>query len=77
MKNISVIIGTRPEAIKMAPVILELKKKPNQFKTSICFTGQHESMFRDAFSSFGLKPDVTLKVMSPNQSLVQLTNNSP
>ncbi len=74
MKNISVVIGTRPEAIKMAPVILELNKKPNQFKTSICFTGQHESMFSDAFSSFGLKPDVTLNVMSPNQSLVQLTN---
>tara|TARA_A100000164_G_scaffold382143_1_gene438958 strand:- start:11025 stop:12155 length:1131 start_codon:yes stop_codon:yes gene_type:complete len=74
MKNISVVIGTRPEAIKMAPVILELNKKTNQFKTSICFTGQHESMFSDAFSSFGLKPDVTLNVMSPNQSLVQLTN---
>ena len=74
MKNISIIIGTRPEAIKMAPVIIELNKKPNQFKTSICFTGQHESMFSDAFSSFGLKPDVTLNVMSPNQSLAQLTN---
>lgn len=74
MKNISVVIGTRPEAIKMAPVILELNKKPNQFKTSICFTGQHESMFIDAFASFGLKPDVTLNVMSPNQSLVDLTN---
>ena len=74
MKNISVVIGTRPEAIKMAPVILELNKKPNQFKTSICFTGQHESMFTDAFASFGLKPDVTLNVMSPNQSLVDLTN---
>lgn len=74
MKNISVVIGTRPEAIKMAPVILELNKKPNQFKTSICFTGQHESMFSDAFASFGLKPDVTLNVMSPNQSLVELTN---
>ncbi len=74
MKNISVVIGTRPEAIKMAPVILELYKKPNQFKTSICFTGQHESMFIDAFASFGLKPDVTLNVMSPNQSLVDLTN---
>ena len=74
MKNISVLVGTRPEAIKMAPVIIELNKKPNKFKTSICFTGQHESMFSDAFASFGLKPDVTLNVMSPNQSLVQLTN---
>ena len=74
MKNISVVIGTRPEAIKMAPVILELNKKTNHFKTSICFTGQHESMFIDAFASFGLKPDVTLNVMSPNQSLLQLTN---
>ena len=74
MKNISVVIGTRPEAIKMAPVIIELNKKPNQFKTSVCFTGQHESMFFDAFASFGLKPDVSLNVMSPNQSLVELTN---
>ena len=74
MKNISIIIGTRPEAIKMAPVIIELNKQPNQFKTSICCTGQHESMFSDAFASFGLKPDVTLKVMSPNQSLAKLTN---
>ena len=74
MKNISVVIGTRPEAIKMAPVILELNKNTNQFKTSICFTGQHESMFIDAFASFGLKPDVILNVMSPNQSLIQLTN---
>ena len=74
MKNISVVIGTRPEAIKMAPVILELNKNANKFKTSICFTGQHESMFIDAFASFGLKPDVILNVMSPNQSLMQLTN---
>lgn len=71
-KKISIVIGTRPEAIKMAPLILELKKDNNNH-VEICCTGQHKTMFDDALLSFGLRADIFLDVMQNNQTLESLT----
>jgi len=73
LKKISVVIGTRPEAIKMAPLIIELNKYP-ELCVEICCTGQHKSMFDEAFESFGLKADVFMNVMQKGQSLAVLTS---
>ncbi len=69
------MIGTRPEAIKMAPVILALLSHPHKFKLTVISTGQHKTMLESAMSAFGLKPDVDLDVMRPGQSLAQLTSS--
>ena len=74
MKKLSVIVGTRPEAIKMAPVILELNRHSTRFDVSVCSTGQHTTMLEGAFSAFGISPDETLDVMRPGQSLSSLTS---
>lgn len=71
-KNIGIIVGTRPEAIKLIPVYLELKKKfPS---VELISTGQHASMLEQIFTFFGVQPDATLDVMVPNQSLAELTS---
>lgn len=70
-KNIGIIIGTRPEAIKLIPVYLELKKHFSSVE--LISTGQHASMLEQIFSFFEIKPDVALDVMMPNQSLAGLT----
>jgi UDP-N-acetylglucosamine 2-epimerase (non-hydrolysing) len=68
------VIGTRPEAIKMAPVILALRAQPNDFDVKICSTGQHTTMLDGAMAAFDLKPDFELGVMKPGQSLAELTS---
>jgi UDP-N-acetylglucosamine 2-epimerase (non-hydrolysing) len=68
-----VVIGTRPEAIKMAPVVLELKKHPALFETQICATGQHREMLDQMLQVFGLRPDCDLGVMKPGQDLAGVT----
>lgn len=74
MKKICVVIGTRPEAIKMAPVILALQAKPNDFEVNICSTGQHTTMLEGAMAAFGLRPNVELRVMKVGQSLAKLNS---
>ena len=74
MKKVCVVIGTRPEAIKMAPVVLALRERPQDFNVTVCSTGQHTTMFDGAMSAFGILPDVELDVMKPGQSLAQLTS---
>jgi len=74
VQKVCIVIGTRPEAIKMAPVILELLKHPSDFDVTVCGTGQHTSMLDDALSVFDIRPDVEFKVMTPGQSLAQLTS---
>ena len=74
MKKICVVIGTRPEAIKMAPVVLALRGKPDDFNVTICSTGQHTTMLDGAMGAFDLKSDVELGVMKPGQSLAELTS---
>jgi UDP-N-acetylglucosamine 2-epimerase (non-hydrolysing) len=70
--KVSVIIGTRPEAIKLAPVVLELRKD-SSFECHVCSTGQHRQMLDQVLSIFGITPDVDLDLMVPNQTLGGLT----
>lgn len=72
-KKILVIVGTRPEAIKMAPVIQELKTGTTGVRTLVCSTGQHRELLEQAFSDFALEPDLGLDVMRHNQGLAPLS----
>ncbi len=73
MKTVLVALGTRPEAIKLASVILELKKYPEDFRTIVCSTGQHRQMLDQVLAFFGIQPDHDVEVMVENQSLFDLT----
>jgi UDP-N-acetylglucosamine 2-epimerase len=73
MQTVLSIIGTRPEAIKMAPVVKELQKHPDRVRSVVCATGQHRQMLDQVLDLFRIQPDVDLGVMQPNQSLSQLT----
>ena len=70
--KISVIFGTRPEAIKLAPVILTLKREPS-ITCHVCVTGQHRQMLDQVLAVFGIIPDADLNLMIPNQTLAGLT----
>jgi UDP-N-acetylglucosamine 2-epimerase (non-hydrolysing) len=72
MSKVSIIFGTRPEAIKLAPVILALKKDP-RFSCQVCVTAQHREMLDQVLNVFGITPDVDLDLMEPNQTLAGLT----
>ena len=74
MKKILVVFGTRPEAIKMAPLVKELQKFPNEISCKLCVTGQHREMLDQVLQLFSLVPDYDLDVMSPGQSLTELTS---
>lgn len=67
------IIGTRPEAIKMAPVLRQLSMRSELVQSVVCSTGQHRQMLDQVFSLFNIMPDVELAVMQPNQSLSAVT----
>lgn len=71
--RIGVVFGTRPEAIKMAPVISELKARPKEFEPFLISTAQHRSMLDQVLHVFDISPDVDLDVMQPNQTLSTLT----
>lgn len=75
MKKVMVIFGTRPEAIKMAPVVKQLKKEKS-IKTLVCSTGQHREMLKQVLDIFKLKVDYDLDLMKPNQDLYDITVNS-
>ena len=68
---ISIVFGTRPELIKLAPVIL-LAKQDSRFQVEVIFTGQHDELVRDAIDFFGVEIDHRLKIMNAGQSLNQL-----
>lgn len=70
--RILTIVGTRPEAIKMAPIIQQLKAFPAQFESLLCATGQHREMLSQMLALFGLVPDIDLALMSQNQSPLQV-----
>ncbi|WOI23099.1 non-hydrolyzing UDP-N-acetylglucosamine 2-epimerase [Nonlabens ulvanivorans] len=74
MKKILIVIGTRPEAIKMAPVVKTFLNLPNEFDTHLCVTGQHRQMLDQVLDFFNLIPDTDLNVMQPNQSLSTLSS---
>jgi UDP-N-acetylglucosamine 2-epimerase (non-hydrolysing) len=68
-----VVFGTRPEAIKMAPLVLALKALPQHFQTQVCVTAQHRQMLDQVLRLFEITPDLDLNVMKPNQDLFELT----
>jgi len=76
MKNILFIFGTRPEAIKMAPLIKEFTKPKYSFKVKICVTSQHREMLNQTLNFFKIKPDYDLNLMRPNQTLFEITADS-
>ncbi len=67
------VFGTRPEAIKMAPLVIELKKNDTDFKTIVCVTGQHREMLDQVLDIFGIKPDYDLNIMRQGQDLYDIT----
>lgn len=73
MLTVLSIIGTRPEAIKMAPVVAELRKHPDAFRSVVCATAQHRQMLDQVLGLFKICPDFDLNLMQPNQNLSQLT----
>ncbi|WP_127581069.1 non-hydrolyzing UDP-N-acetylglucosamine 2-epimerase [Paenibacillus koleovorans] len=75
MKRIKImtIFGTRPEAIKMAPLVLELQKHPEQIESLVCVTAQHREMLDQVLDIFEIKPDYDLDVMKANQTLNEVT----
>jgi UDP-N-acetylglucosamine 2-epimerase (non-hydrolysing) len=73
MKTIVAIFGTRPEAIKMAPVILKLQTMSKKLRTIVCVTAQHREMLDQVLDIFQIKPDYDLGIMKQNQSLFDVT----
>ena len=74
MRKIMLVFGTRPEAIKMCPLVLELKKRP-ELETLVCVTGQHRQMLDQVLETFGVKPDYDLSIMKERQTLFDVTVN--
>ena len=75
MKNkILIIFGTRPEAIKMSPLVKEFKKNSDKFETRVCITAQHREMLDQVLDFFEIVPDYDLDLMKPNQNLYSLTS---
>lgn len=68
-----IVIGTRPEAIKMAPLVHACQARADEVEPLVCFTGQHDEMLRQVTDYFDIHPDFDLKIMSPGKSLAQLT----
>lgn len=75
MKKILIVFGTRPEAIKMAPLVKEFKKHPSQFETRVCVTAQHREMLDQVLDFFDITPEYDLDIMKPNQNLYSLTGD--
>lgn len=74
LKKVLVIFGTRPEAIKLLPIVNELKKHQDTILTEVCVTAQHRQMLDQVLNLFEVKPDYDLNLMEPNQSLGSLTS---
>lgn len=70
-----IVFGTRPEAIKMAPLVKELQKYPDDFQTIVCVTGQHREMLDQVLSIFEINPDFDLNIMKQGQDLYDVTTN--
>ena len=73
MKKIMLVFGTRPEAIKMAPLVKEFQKRPNEFWTIVCVTGQHREMLDQVLHIFEITPDYDLNIMKQGQDLYDVT----
>ena len=73
MKKIMLVFGTRPEAIKMAPLVKEFQKHPDKFETIVAVTGQHRQMLDQVLDIFGIRPDYDLNIMKQGQDLYDVT----
>ena len=73
-KNIMLVFGTRPEAIKMAPLVKEFQKYPDKFRTTVCVTGQHREMLDQVLNIFDIIPDYDLNIMKSDQDLYDITS---
>ena len=73
MKKVMLVFGTRPEAIKMCPLVKEFQKRPEEFKTIVCVTGQHREMLDQVLNIFEVKPDIDLNIMKQGQDLTDVT----
>ena len=73
MKKVMLVFGTRPEAIKMCPLVKEFQKYPKDFKTIVCVTGQHREMLDQVLTIFDVKPDYDLNIMKQGQDLYDVT----
>ena len=73
MKRIMLVFGTRPEAIKMAPLVKEFQKHPDKFETIVCVTGQHREMLDQVLRIFGITPNFDLNIMKQGQDLYDVT----
>lgn len=73
MKKVMLVFGTRPEAIKMAPLVKEFQKYPDQFETIVCVTGQHRQMLDQVLELFEITPDYDLNIMKSGQDLYDVT----
>ena len=74
VKKVLLVFGTRPEAIKMAPLALQLKENTHAFETKVCVTGQHRQMLDQVLELFQLEPDFDLNLMKPGQTLSDVTS---
>lgn len=74
--RVMTIFGTRPEAIKMAPLVLELKKRPEEFESIVTVTAQHREMLDQVLRIFNITPDYDLNIMQEKQTLAQITNRA-
>lgn len=74
MKTIMLVFGTRPEAIKMCPLVKEFQKYPNDFRTIVCVTGQHREMLDQVLQIFDVTPDYDLNIMKQGQDLYDVTS---
>lgn len=73
MKKVLLVFGTRPEAIKMAPLVKELQKQKERIETVVCVTGQHREMLDQVLEIFDIKPDYDLNIMKRGQDLYDVT----
>lgn len=73
MKTVMLVFGTRPEAIKMCPLVKEFQKYPDEFKTIVCVTGQHREMLDQVLTIFDVQPDFDLNIMKQGQDLTDVT----
>ena len=73
MKKVMLVFGTRPEAIKMAPLVKEFQKHDDEFQTIVCVTGQHREMLDQVLTIFDIKPDYDLNIMKQGQDLYDVT----
>ena len=74
MKKVMLVFGTRPEAIKICPLVNELKKRPS-IQTVVCVTAQHRQMLDQVLETFGVVPDYDLNIMKDRQTLFDITTN--